>query len=40
MSLVIQVLEVNMRERERDQLERRDSYERALERRAKTRKRG
>jgi hypothetical protein len=32
--------EVNMRERERDRLARRDAYERALERRAKTRKRG
>ena len=40
MSLVIQVLEVNIRERERDQLACRDAYERALERRAKTRKRG
>ncbi|MGC2558653.1 MAG: hypothetical protein WA389_07460, partial [Terriglobales bacterium] len=32
--------EVNMRERERDQLSRRDACERALERHAKTRKRG
>jgi chromosomal replication initiation ATPase DnaA len=31
--------EVNMRERERDQLARRDAYERALERRSKTRRR-
>jgi hypothetical protein len=33
-------LEVNMRESEREQLARRDAYERALERRAKRRKQG
>jgi len=33
-------LEVNMRESEREQLARRDAYERALERRAKKRKQG
>jgi hypothetical protein len=33
-------LEVNMRESEREQLARRDAYERALERRAKGRKQG
>jgi chromosomal replication initiation ATPase DnaA len=37
---VSQELEVNMREREREQLARRDAYERELERRAKKRKRG
>ena len=39
-SRVRQELEVNMRERERDQLARLDAYERELERRAKKRKRG
>jgi len=39
-SRVRQALEVNMREREREQLARRDAYERDLERRAKKRKRG
>jgi chromosomal replication initiation ATPase DnaA len=39
-SRVRQELEVNMREREREQLARRDAYERDLERRAKKRKRG
>ena len=39
-SRVRQELEVNMREREREQLARRDAYERELERRAKKRKRG
>jgi chromosomal replication initiation ATPase DnaA len=39
-SRVRQEFEVNMREREREQLARRDAYERELERRAKKRKRG
>ncbi len=39
-SRVSQELEVNMREREREQLARRDAYERELERPAKKRKRG
>ena len=34
------VLEVNMRESERERLARWDAYERGLERRAKTRKQG
>jgi hypothetical protein len=37
---VREVLEVNMREREREQLAGRDAYERELERRAKKRRRG
>ena len=39
-SRVRQELELNMREREREQLARRDAYERDLERRAKKRTRG
>jgi chromosomal replication initiation ATPase DnaA len=39
-SRVRQEFEVNMREREREQLARRDAYERELERRTKKRKRG
>jgi chromosomal replication initiation ATPase DnaA len=39
-SRVRQEFEVNMREREREQVARRDPYERELERRAKKRKRG